>query len=449
MTKYSWEQQRLDIQARIDDYFGTHITITPRGMAGLQAEEAADSKEFEEDEREGTIDRAHVAFEEEVAESLIRSSPAIAMILFHVGVELSRLPRAPKTRVPAPLASSTPDWIFKGVDAKTLTPRARRVVRVRKLDELDLFLSLLEASVQGTEPNSLGGNLLKAAGIDEPSHVRAYLTKEDLAWQRCDDYLLRLCKEAKKIVKADPSHSLLQFALYLDDKRRIHVRPFGVGTLSRVSGAHPLDEEQKYIYRGGILQPITSVLPGLSEDILGQLEEMMESRHATEQDFQDFFRFHPELLTGLNFKKAHPQPILYQDEGSLLIPDFFLEKLSVGWDVILDLKKPYDEMVTRRKNRTYFKQHVQNAIAQLEFYKEWFDSPSNRRLFQEHYGVSTFRPRMVIVIGRKHHFRDDVERVRLLDTLPQHLDIWTYDDLLQRAKRYLQLVTRFTGMQQP
>jgi len=110
-----------------------------------------------------------------------------------------------------------------------------------------------------------------------------------------------------------------------------------------------------------------------------------------------------------------------------------------GWDTILDLKRPGDKMVSRRTNRVYFKQNVQNAVAQLQFYREWFDSPANRQRFRESYGVETYKPRMVLVTGRRHEFLNDVERIRLTEGLPSRLDVWTYDDLLQRAKNYLGL----------
>ena len=82
---------------------------------------------------------------------------------------------------------------------------------------------------------------------------------------------------------------------------------------------------------------------------------------------------------------------------------------------------------------------MQNAIAQLKFYREWFDSPTNIKWFEEQYGVATFRPKMIIVIGRKSHFIDDVERIRLMDQLPSQLELINYDDLHSRAKRYLEL----------
>lgn len=108
---------------------------------------------------------------------------------------------------------------------------------------------------------------------------------------------------------------------------------------------------------------------------------------------------------------------------------------------IRSAERPYDDLVVRRRNRTYFQQHVQNAIAQLRFYQEWFESPSNRRVFEERWQVRTFRPKMVIVIGRKHHFLDDVERLRLVSGLADRLEVWTYDDLLGRARRMRSLFT--------
>ena len=168
-------------------------------------------------------------------------------------------------------------------------------------------------------------------------------------------------------------------------------------------------------------------------------EDLLNSDESSEDDFQKFFEKYPFLLTGLNFSKAHPQPILYMDEGHKLIPDFFLEKMVSGWDAILDIKRPFEEMVSRRPNRIYFKQNVHNAISQLRYYREWFDSPQNKRKFEDSYGIKTFRPKMIVVIGRSHHFRDDIERIRLMESLPSQLDLLTYDDLYNRAKRYLSI----------
>jgi hypothetical protein len=246
-------------------------------------------------------------------------------------------------------------------------------------------------------------------------------------------------EKIKRLAFADPSHSQLQFALYEDESHVIRLRPFGAIGISLLDALPPLKQGARYVYRDGIFQHIEDVVPESDFSALEAFEGLLNSKRSREEDFQSFFESHPWMLTALDFDRAHPQPILHKDEGGTLIPDFFLEKMGSGWDAIVDLKRPYDEMLVRKRNRVYFRQHVQNAIAQLRYYREWFDSPANRRQFKAVYGVSTFRPRMIIVIGRTHHFRDDVERIRLCETLPGAMDIFTYDEIYARARRYLQL----------
>jgi hypothetical protein len=433
MKHYSWEQQRHDIQRDIDQYFRKRIQITPRAMAALQSGDNLDEPEEILDNQGAGV------YEISILESLIRCSPGCATILFKAGVQFENFQFEVTKDEPAPLAGPTLELIFEGWNAGGPTATARRVSKAKTLTESDLLVSALEASLRGSDPNVFGGKILEAAGIPEGKHVRGWSPLEDKTWKRADGYLKKILKNVKKLAVADPSHAMLQFVLYEDDAKRIRVRPFGVTDLSKISVNPPIRDGEEYLYRGGVLQPIGSVSRHISANSLLEFESLLNSTQSSEADFQRFFENNPLFLTGIDFAQAHPQPILYNDEGNRLIPDFFLEKLSSGWDTILDLKRPFDEMVTRRTRRTYFKQHVQNAIAQLRFYREWFESPTNRARFREAYGVTTFRPKMVVVIGRNFHFRDDVERIQLLDGLSSQVQIWTYDDVYERAKRYLAL----------
>ena len=111
---------------------------------------------------------------------------------------------------------------------------------------------------------------------------------------------------------------------------------------------------------------------------------------------------------------------------------------NTGWHAIADLKRPYEHMIIRKKNRVYFSQWVQEAIAQLHYYKEWFESRKNRESFEQTQKLSTkvYRPKMVLIAGRNYNFIDEIERIRLLSDQDQDLTLWTYDDVLERAKKY-------------
>lgn len=305
----------------------------------------------------------------------------------------------------------------------------QKVMNTGVLAESDVFTGILEAARCRILPNKTGKEILLLAGVSDDGYVDEY----------GEEFLQSIELACSSIIDMDPSHFNQQFILYLDENNKARLRPFGATTLGSLETPAFLD--QPFLFRGGILQPLSSARI-YSLDLIEQLEDMTNSTQCSEHDFQVFFEKYPQLLTGLDFSKAHPQPILYKDHGGRLIPDFFLEKIDCGWDAIVDLKKPYDTMVVRKNNRVYFKQWVQEAIAQLQYYREWFDSHRNRKSFEESLQISkhVFRPKMVVVAGRSSHFLDDVERIRLLTNQDKDIELWTYDDLVNRAKRYNQFL---------
>lgn len=86
-----------------------------------------------------------------------------------------------------------------------------------------------------------------------------------------------------------------------------------------------------------------------------------------------------------------------------------------------------------------FRSCVNAAIAQLVDYAKYFDDKANREAFRSRYGLDVYEPRLVVVIGRAHHFLDDVNRRELAQLLPNRASVWTYDDLVNRAKAYHEL----------
>ncbi len=186
------------------------------------------------------------------------------------------------------------------------------------------------------------------------------------------------------------------------------------------------------------MQPASAVSPTFSEDSIAFFEDMINSRSCSESEFQRFFASHPEFLAGIDYRQAHPQLVLFSEDGRDMIPDFILEPLQSRFCDLLELKLPYEELVTRlrRGSRARFRSMVTEAVAQLSEYSRFFESAKNREVFQASYGIHAYNPRMILVIGRRHHFESDMQRQELKDLLPSRLDLWTYDDLLARARVY-------------
>ena len=76
------------------------------------------------------------------------------------------------------------------------------------------------------------------------------------------------------------------------------------------------------------------------------------------------------------------------------------------------------------------------AIAQLEHYRDWFEDKHNRTRFYEKYGLKSYRPKVIVIIGRRDNFYHEVDRIRLESRLPSYVDLKTYDDVVDKARQW-------------
>ena len=298
------------------------------------------------------------------------------------------------------------------------------------LTEVDLVVGLLENARNSLIPSPIFNTLLKPMGLLE----------RGLPTEAGENLITKIEQQFRRVGNIDPSHYNQQFLLFLDDGGKFRVRPFGATSLGFAHGE--ITTGGPFIFRGGAIQEYSPQSP-FGDLAIEELESLINSPSAREADFQNFFQRFPEFLTGVEFEKAHAHPILYRDDGNPLIPDFFMEKLDSSWNAILDLKLPKDGMVIRRPNRTYFAQWIQEAVAQLKFYREWFDVPANCRDIEKRLGLASriFRPRLVLVAGRSRSFLDEVERARIMENCPNDLELWTYDQLVARARNFRRIIS--------
>jgi hypothetical protein len=166
-----------------------------------------------------------------------------------------------------------------------------------------------------------------------------------------------------------------------------------------------------------------------------EFEELVNSRYASESDIHRFFEEHPNFLLGQEYRQLHSKILLERDEAGPLIPDFMLQPFDDDLCDLLELKLPHEPIVVGRANRKRFSSAVQEAVAQLRTYRDYFDDRSRREEIQRRYGIRAYRPRMAVVIGRLTAM-DPIEYRRIADG-QKEVRIMTYDDLLKRARRFL------------
>ena len=455
---YTYQEQRVQIQTAINRYFQRRISISPRAMAALQG----NWYEYWEELDIGPITPAVSVFE-----ALLSVSPCCLSILYDSGVEIEQLFQEKNEQngdAGGLLDESTLDEIFRGIDydkeftdqKPALARAAKDVRRTKRLTETDLFKSFLQTAYIGPTVfrqkvdlelyMSEVGSRLRGAGFGDADSVTEYWAGGNKHWNGQHDIyrarstaaerFLKLARMAKEITVSDPSHDNFQFALWQDSKGRIRLKPFGVGSLGSLEPQH-LRPGQPFMFRSGIFQPVSSLGLTVQDTELLEFEDMLNSRSASESDYQRFLSSHPDFLTAGEYKTVHPQLVLQSQEGKDLIPDFMLEPLSSEFCDILELKMPHTQLARRPRNgnRIRFSAKVSEAIAQLIEYRRYFEDKENRAQFHRKYGLKAYYPSMILVIGRRQSFKDDIERQELKQLLPKDLHIWTYDDLLVKARR--------------
>jgi len=83
---------------------------------------------------------------------------------------------------------------------------------------------------------------------------------------------------------------------------------------------------------------------------------------------------------------------------------------------------------------------AREACAQLREYRDYFESRANRQAVEKIYGLRFFRPRMMVIIGkRSEYIADDLRKAE--GDIPG-LSITPYDDLLERARSRMRYIEK-------
>jgi len=315
-------------------------------------------------------------------------------------------------------------WIF-GANKSSFTKTTKNIKLTGLLGVSDILLSILE--YQSTEPSSHELPLPK-----QHNNFIHFLWRHQKRKKYTDSASFSRAASSKWLELLHIDHSLgYQQLIVWNDGIRYRVSPFSVFGGFQIDDREILDGTL-WRARGNIIQPIAYSI----ESQVKEFEELI-NKSVSEKEIQEFLEINFTFLEALGpYAKIHSQIILHHDDGSRLIPDFFLEHIDSDFCDICDLKLPNAKLVRRQKNRIRFSDAVREGIAQLSYYRDWFEDKNNREKFQNRYGLRAYRPRVVLIIGRQASYYDDIERLRLESELPNWLRLITYDRLLKVAGKW-------------
>jgi hypothetical protein len=203
------------------------------------------------------------------------------------------------------------------------------------------------------------------------------------------------------------------------------------------------DGEYRFVDDTGSYHEILYINPETLnlKEAADEFEFLINNPATKEQELQNFLEKNPLFIENDEYKEAHPHLVLEPREGPSLIPDFILEPLNEGTMCdLLELKLPSTPVFVLNKGRARYSAAVLNACAQLREYRAFFDDEENRKNVYKQYGVTAYKPRMFVIIGRKQSL-DPLQARRAENDIPG-LFLRTYDDILARMKKRISGGTR-------
>lgn len=235
--------------------------------------------------------------------------------------------------------------------------------------------------------------------------------------------------EVKNFVSRQRSHNTLIQYLINYDQGKYRLIPCHSAGIFRI-----MDQEN---FSRGPLIALPSAFADTTlmfwKDEIDEFEYLINKEGIKESELQKFFKANPKFLLGSEYDRIHSGLILQREEGSL-IPDFLLEPFwSKAVCDILDIKLPSQKIIINQKNRERFSAAVVSGVAQLKEYADFFAEKKNRENILTRYGISSYKPKLYLVIGRS-KFIDPLQR-RKIEVDYKNVNVITYDDLLEKAKR--------------
>lgn len=164
-----------------------------------------------------------------------------------------------------------------------------------------------------------------------------------------------------------------------------------------------------------------------------EFEALINDPKVREFDLQDFFERNKDFIKNDEYKEAHSRIVLQREEAEPLKPDFVLQPLDQSrlCDV-LELKLPTAQIFVLKARRQRFSAAVWEACAQLREYQLYFDEAKNRDFIKEEYGLAAYKPKMLLIIGRRGSISPIELRTMELDA--PGLVLRTYDEIMSRMK---------------
>jgi len=181
---------------------------------------------------------------------------------------------------------------------------------------------------------------------------------------------------------------------------------------------YPLPEDYKNIH-----------LPKINRFI-----ELWGNEDTTEPQITKFLEensFILKMAFGATNIYAEKECIWQSEQRKAIRPDFFIESPNRVDIVEFKLPTMKNNSVVGRENRESLCSQLNSYVAQTRTYANYFNDPNNRIWVQEKYGIDVYKPRRILIIGRRTDFNRKEWKEIVADY--DNFDVITFDDLVDKV----------------
>lgn len=170
--------------------------------------------------------------------------------------------------------------------------------------------------------------------------------------------------------------------------------------------------------------------------VLNEFIELICLDETDEPIITKFLEINPIILQlAFSVNEPNPQILLewqYETDKKNLQPDFLSSKMD-GYSDIYEFKLPNlkSAPIVGTPSRRHPSFEIDQAIAQVNQYEEWFQQELNRNWLEKTHNIKILNPNKNIVIGRRNDFTPE-DRRRLRED--RNVTIWTYDEFIELVR---------------
>jgi hypothetical protein len=172
-------------------------------------------------------------------------------------------------------------------------------------------------------------------------------------------------------------------------------------------------------------------------EAIQELKSYLNDGEAREQIYQEWCEKYSWVFGSNYLTIDQVRSISPSDNIDLLLPTVFS-----GFRDIIELKRPNMEVLNYDSSHRnyYFSSEVSKAIGQCKRYIRVFRELAKNGL-RDNEEIITCEPKAIIIIGRSSEWKDDkVQALHELSSELHNISIITYDELLARGERQLEIV---------